>query len=192
MAWESATVEAAGKAIVSAWDRAAVDASEEAHVRAWGRATVKAHDSAAVEAWDQTAVTAAGSATVTTWGGAAVTSAEEWCELYGVDVSDGVAILFKAVDADFKSRFGMSYAPGTRPVAGDWDGGESRCGGGLHFSPRPYLALEFTHSANRYVACPVRLAAMVVLPGPYQNKVKAKEVCAPVYEVDENGLELRS
>ena len=49
------------------------------------------------------------------------------------------------------------------------------------------LGLEFTHRARRYVACPVRLEDIAVGPGPHQNKVRAKEVCAPVYEVDDNG-----
>jgi hypothetical protein len=116
------------------------------------------------------------------------TSAEQWCRFNGVEVENGVAILYKAVDAEFTSRYGTSYQPGSLPEAPDWDGGERKCGGGLHFSPRPYLALEFTHRAARYVACPVRLEDIVVQPGPYQNKVKARGVCAPVYEVDENGL----
>ena len=40
----------------------------------------------------------------------------------------------------------------------------------------------------RFVACPVRLADIVVHPnGIYPDKVKASGVCAPVYEVDQDG-----
>ena len=40
----------------------------------------------------------------------------------------------------------------------------------------------------RFVACPVRLEDMVVHPnGDYPDKVKVSGVCAPVYEVHEDG-----
>ena len=40
----------------------------------------------------------------------------------------------------------------------------------------------------RFVACPVRLEDMAVdLNGDYPNKVKVSGVCAPVYEVHEDG-----
>lgn len=203
MAWEGATVEASGTATVKAWDRVTVEASERAHVRAWGRATVNAVDAVTVEAWDRVAVARGDGVTVQTWGGATVTrggeephpdpeplvitTAEQWCGLYGVEVTDSVALLYKAVGPDFRSRHGISYEPGSRPQAPDWDPGEGKCGGGLHFSPRPYLGLEFTHGGGRYVACPVRLDEITGWGGPYQSKVRAKGVCAPVYEVDENG-----
>ena len=85
------------------------------------------------------------------------------------------------------SRYGTSYAPGSLPSAPDWNQGEGSCGGGLHLSPRPYLGLEFTHEVGRFVACPVRLEDIAIGSGPYRNKVRAKAVCAPVYEVDDNG-----
>ena len=81
-------------------------------------------------------------------------TAQEWCDHYGVEVEDGVATLYKAVDADFNSYHGMSYRPGTQPQAPDWDGGEEECGGGIHLSPRPGLALPRTYGARRFVACP--------------------------------------
>ena len=40
----------------------------------------------------------------------------------------------------------------------------------------------------RFVACPVRLTDIAVHPRPvYPDKVKARAVCAPVYEVREDG-----
>jgi hypothetical protein len=185
MAWQSASVEASGDATVLAWGGATVTASERARVRAWGRAKVGAKDEATVEVWDRAIVTGADEA------GQAreiqqIASAEDWCRLYGVQVQNGVAILYKAVDEDFRSRYGTSYEPGSEPQAADWDE-RRKCGGGLHFSPRPYMGLEFTQSRARFVACPVRLDDIAAWGGPYPNKVKARGVCAPVYEVDENG-----
>jgi hypothetical protein len=194
MAWESVTVEAAGEAQVLAWDRAKVEASERACIRAWGSATVRATGSVTVEAWDRATVAADPSVSVQAWGApddagqfAPATSAEDWCRTYGVAVEDGIATLFKSVSSDYTSRFGTSYAPGSLPGAPDWDEGERSCGGGLHLSPRPYLGLEFTHRIGRFVACPVRLEDIAVGSGPYRNKVRARAVCAPVYEVDDNG-----
>jgi hypothetical protein len=82
----------------------------------------------------------------------------------------------------------MSYLPGSQPQAPDWDGGEQECGGGIHLSPRPGLALPRTYGAHRFVACPVRVADIVTHPGgDYPDTVKAPGVCAPVYEVDDLG-----
>ena len=50
------------------------------------------------------------------------------------------------------------------------------------------MTLEFDRDAKRFVACPVRLDEMVVHPrGQMPQKVKAKRVCAPCWEVDEDG-----
>ena len=118
----------------------------------------------------------------------AITSAEEWCEFYGVEVVDGVATLFKAVDDDFKSGYGFAYTPGTAPEAPDWDGGKAECGGGLHFSPLPFLAAGFHREATRYVACPVSLEDIAVHEDAvHPSKVKARRVCAPCYECDIDG-----
>ena len=112
----------------------------------------------------------------------------EWCAYYGVPVKDGVAVLFKGVDHGFRSGRGFLYVPGTKPEAPDWDGAVRECGGGLHFSPHPSMTLEFFSEATRFVACPVALADIVVHPnGESPQKVKARRVCAPCWEVDEDG-----
>jgi hypothetical protein len=117
-----------------------------------------------------------------------ITTASEWCKFYGVKVTRGVAILFKAVGKDFKSKRRMSYEPGTIPEAPDWDGGKAECGGGLHFSPRPFQALSFDWEATRFVACPVKVSDIVVhKDAQYPEKVKAPRVCKPCYEVDIDG-----
>ncbi len=118
--------------------------------------------------------------------------AKDWCKHYGVDVKRDIATLYKAVDDDFSTdngrKYGVSYKLGTTPVAPDWDGGKAECGGGLHFSPHPKMALEFNASAKRFVACLVKLSEIAVYPdGLYPQKVKARGCCGPVVEVDRNG-----
>ena len=113
---------------------------------------------------------------------------EKWCEYHGVEVKDGVAIVYKAVNEDYVSPHGIRYAPGTVPVAPDWDGGKEECGGGLHYSPSPSMALAFNYDAKHFVACPVALQDIAVHPdGQYPEKIKARGCCAPVWEVDEDG-----
>lgn len=112
----------------------------------------------------------------------------EWCAYYDVTVKDGVAILYKGVRDDYRSAAGFLYAPGTMPEAHDWNGAETECGGGLHFSPRPLSTREFDRKATRYIACPIALEDMVVYPdGVYPHKAKARRICAPCWEVDERG-----
>jgi hypothetical protein len=112
----------------------------------------------------------------------------EWCDFYGLDVKDGVVVLFKAVGPRFRSRNGVHYTPGTEPAAPDWDGGAQECGGGLHFSPHPQMALEFVSASEHFIACPVKVDEIVVHPdGVYPQKVKAPRVCAPCWEVDRDG-----
>jgi len=191
-AWGSASVEATGSGVVEARGSAVVVASGSVTVRAFGSSIVRARGEVRVEATDGVSVTRH-SKRVTVSGGCVTdavgfASAEEWCEYYGVEVNQGVAILFKAVDEDFNSYHGTSYQPGTEPFAPDWDGGEQECGGGLHFSPRPTFALPRPDDSMRFVACPVRLEDIVVHPsGTYPEMVKAPRVCAPVYEVQEDG-----
>jgi hypothetical protein len=191
-AWDSAHVHARGEARVEARESAYVVAEGRTTVKAFGSVIVRARGSARVEAQAGVAVIRHGPGVAVARGAVAEAvrfeNAAEWCDYYGVDVDGGVATLYKAVDEEFNSPFGMSYRPGTSPHAGDWDGGERECGGGLHFSPQPMFAVTSPGDRLRFVACPVRLEDIVVHPdGHYPGKVKARGVCAPVYEVDENG-----
>src|SRR3990167_8199551 len=116
-----------------------------------------------------------------------IATGKEWCDYYGVPIVRGVAVLYKALDNDFKATHGLSYAPGTMPKAPDWDGGEVECGGGLHFSPHPQMARAFKDEETRVVACPVKVSEIVVhKAAEYLEKVKAPRVCAPCWEVDED------
>jgi hypothetical protein len=119
-----------------------------------------------------------------------VLSPGDWCARYEVPVRDGVVILFKCVSETFRSNWHGDYAPGTIPRASDWDGGKAECGGGLHFCPTPGHARGY-QDGSRYVACPVALAELAVVPDPnYPDKIKAAGCCAEVYECDENGQKL--
>jgi hypothetical protein len=117
-----------------------------------------------------------------------IDTAERWCEHYGVKIEGDRAILYKGLKEDFTSPHGMSYSPGSIPVATDWDGGKKECGGGLHFSPHPVMTEEFIDDPKRFCACPVLLSDISVHPdGEFPQKVKARGCCAPVWEVDQDG-----
>jgi hypothetical protein len=190
--WGSAHVFAAGSVSVEALETAVVTVGGTATVRAFGSVMVRARGRAQIEATDGVAVMRHGPGAVVS--GTGVTEAtrpgspEEWCAYYGIPVENGVAIFYKAVDENFDSYHGGSYRPGSEPSAPDWDGGEQECGGGLHFSPRPTFALAAPADDMRFVACPVRLEDIAFHPGGvYPDKVKARRLCAPIYEVHEDG-----
>ncbi len=213
-ACDSANVTAYGSANVRAYGSANVRAYDSANVRAYGTANVRAYDSANVTAYGSANVTAYGSANVRASKSASVhvlskgakikggvrikpfvpKTTKAWCEAYGVPVVRGVAILFKAVGADFISPCGGNYAPGSTPVAIDWDGGKAECGGGLHFSPCPGLAMRFNDAAKKYVACPVRLTDMRAPKAgdAHPDKIKASKCAGPVWECDINGKRIES
>jgi hypothetical protein len=216
-AYGSATVTAYGSATVTASGSATVTAYDSATVTAYGSATVTASDSATVTASGSATVTASGhtilrvsnavkviaTATVivaisgsscSVKGGIKVNrekpnDAKSWCLHYGIKPNRGIVVLFKAVDSNYKANYNQfDYTPGTKPTAPDWDGGITECGGGLHFSPTPWMALQFNSSATKFVACPIKLSDIVVHPnGQYPEKVKAKGCCKPCYECDIDG-----
>jgi hypothetical protein len=193
-AWRKAAVQARDSVFVVAGGAASVTARDSTVVKAWDAAQVDAGDSVEVEAWEAASVTAATSARVTRRGEAEadIDSPAKWCELYGVHVEDGVATLYKAVDDEFRSQHGFGYEPGSEPRSSDWDA-SPRCGGGLHFSPAPWFALELAPYATRFVACPVPIAEVVVIDElRHRRKVKAPSVCAPVYEVDIKAARVRA
>ena len=177
-----------------------------------GSSHVEARDSSHVEAWDSSHVVAGGSShvvaralvaihqhseTATVRGGVIIkvsipVTCEAWCAFYGVSIADGRAILYKAVREDYRSGHGLLYAPESQPEAPDWDDGQIECGGGLHFVPSPTLGLEFDNAATRFMACPVALADMrpPTRADRYPHKIKARRVCAPIWEVDRHGQRL--
>ena len=193
----SATVRASGSATVSAYGSATVIAYGSATVRAYGSATVRASGSATVRASGSATVSASGYVAVhrlsmrsTITGGVVITppdltDAKNWCEFYGVEVNRGYATLYKAVRDDYVSRNGFAYTPGAKLSAPDWRA-DNDCGGGLHFSPRAFMALAY-HEGPRFVACKVKVADLVVIgDAGSADKVKAP-ACSVLYECDQDG-----
>ena len=157
-----------------------------------GSATVQASDSATVRASKYVAVTKIGDMVKAT-GGVQIDyrqpqNLDEWLEEYAIEITDGVAIVYKAVDSDFKSAHGGNYTPGTCPECDHWDT-SVECGGGLHVCGTPFHALSFYPEAKRFVALPVLVDSIAHWPnGDYPTKVKVPRVVAPgSYEVDING-----
>ncbi len=192
-AYDSSQVTACGSSQVRAYDSSQVTAYDSSQVTACGSSQVTAYDSSQVRAYDSSQVTACDYVAVTRTnphikvsGGVVIdvpdlNDAVEWCRYYGIDVKRGVATVFKAVDDDYKSGYGADYTPGKKPKADDWDPTPT-CGGGLHFSPRPFMALDYAGGATRFLACRVKVSEMVALG----DKIKAPRVLSCV-EVNEDG-----
>ncbi|MGB6728248.1 MAG: hypothetical protein WBE74_20320, partial [Terracidiphilus sp.] len=162
-----------------------------------GSATVRASDSATVRASKYVAVTKIGGKVKTT-GGVHIDylpsqNLAEWMEEYDIQVKDGVAIVYKAVDSDFKSERGGEYSPGSQTECDHWDA-SVECGGGLHVCGTPFHALSFYGDAKRFVALPVAVDSIAHWPnGNYPTKVKVPRVVAPgCYEVDIDGKPVRA
>lgn len=136
----------------------------------------------------------------------------KWCRKYGVKVSNGVALLYKAVESDYHSTYGrfhanrtygtVDYSIGSIPIALDWDGGQEEVGFGLHFCPSPETAwnwysinflgneeerryVKFSTSNARLMACPVRIADIrsPKKTDHIRTSIKAWRCCAPIWEV---------
>ncbi len=170
----------------------------------YGSSQVTAYDSSQVTAYGSSQVRASKFVAVTIHGKNVrakggvqikipeIATAKAWCEHHGVEVKKGVAVLFKAVEADYSTgnarAKGIFYKPGDTPSAPDWDGGIEECGGGLHFSPTPGHALEFNREAKHFVACPVKIKSIKVHKNAtYPQKIKAPSACGPCCEVDIHG-----
>jgi len=108
-----------------------------------------------------------------------------WCGYHGVEVIDGVATLYKAVNDQWTTSRGVDYSPGSTPSCDDWQDTDS-CGGGLHFGPTPTHALAYHPEATRFVAVGVNLSELRPISGG-TAKAKAKRVVRACVEVDESG-----
>ena len=165
--------------VYTAYDSSQVTACGSSQVTAYGSSQVMAYGSSQVMASKQVAVTIHGKPKVT--GGVQIAykgplTAKAWLDNYGVVPVKGIAILYKIVRADWKSQHGTSYAPGTTPMADDWDGGKAECGGGLHFCPMPCMCYQFDSEGIKFVACPVKVSEIVVHKDPqYPTKIKLRE-----------------
>ena len=210
----NARVRAYGNARVRAYGNAFVEAYGNASVRADGNASVRADGNASVEAYGNASVEADGNASVRAYGNASVEARKyvaihkfptssgkiaggviievpdlvdgaAWCDFHGVDVADGAAILFKALDEDFSTAHarerGIFYTLGAEVEAADWRP-TPECGHGLHACARPWVALRYNRGAARYVQVRVQVADIVVI----DDKVKVPALTV-VCECDLDG-----
>ena len=75
--------------------------------------------------------------------------AATWCDLAGIAVENGSALVYKYVDADFNAGHNhtlTAYRPGETVTATDWNPVAER-GGGLHFGPSPKVARNLSGAA---------------------------------------------
>jgi hypothetical protein len=197
-AWDSAHVVARGSAHVVARGSAHVVAWGSAHVVAWGSAHVEARDSAHVEASKYVAihlhsqrVTLDGEGHVIDLTTIDLSDPGAWCEFRGVQVTDGVVYVYKAVNAQWTTDRGTDYSPGSLPEATDWDAAWLDCGRGLHFCDHPMRSLGYlggSVSDAKFLKVGVRLDEMV----PLGDKIKAKRVVVACVEVDRYGKEIKA
>ena len=200
-AYDSATVRAYDSATVRAYGSATVRASGSATVRAYGSATVEAYDSATVRAYGSATVRASKyvavhllSASVTYAGGVVIdatrrdSTGHSWCEYHGATVTDGTAVLYKAVLDDYTTGRGgeWTYAPGRTVVARDFTA-VRECGEGLHLCATPWQSRKYLKSATRYVAVRVDVASII----PLDDKCKVPS-CEVLHEVDVDGEQIGS
>jgi hypothetical protein len=198
-AYGSATVQAYDSATVQAYDSATVQAYDSATVQAYGSATVRAYDSATVEASTHVAVHLHSARAVVT-GGVLIDIAAldlndpaTWCGYRGVQVHDGTALLYKAVNASLAAGHqyykATTYTIGSDVTADDWRD-DHDCGGGLHVSPSPDQAKRYRpegETDTRYL----RVAAALTDLRPIGDKAKARTVRV-LAEVDAAGNDLAS
>lgn len=195
-------VEATGTTTITASGSSAIIAAGNTYVTAFGATRVRASAQALVRDRNSygkitttsstTLITSTGTARCTARG--VYTSSADWCEKHGVTIADdNTVVLYKAVNKEFISTHHALYKPGSWTVAHDWDGTFRECGGGLHFSARPFLALGY-HGLDkdnvRFVACRVRVDQIANFREPsFPDKVKA-EMCFNLYECDLFGNQL--
>ena len=163
-----------------------LDVHDSATVTASGSATVTASAHVAVHIHSAHVVATGG--VIIDVSGLDLSDAVSWCAHHGVDVVAGVATVFKAVDGSWTTGRGTDYSPGSLPEAPDWRD-DHECGGGLHFSPWPWQALEYHPEATRFVAVGVAIETIRPIWGGVP-KCKAPRVVVACREVTINGDEV--
>ncbi len=193
-AWENSHVEAWGNSHVVARENSHVVARENSHVEAWENSHVEAWGNSHVEACSAFVVIILMAASVVASGGKIVVNYEqsinprEWAVSCNATIDGDSLLLYKRVAADFSTQNGVVYLIGEEVIAPDWDEGHRECGYGLHFCPLPKICDDFRdNKSDRYVACSVKIADIVVHSRPeYPHKVKAR-ACRVLYECDREG-----
>jgi len=210
-AYGSSQVTACCSSQVSAYDSSQVRAYDSSQVTAYGSSQVTAYGSSQVRAcgnvfirlYSALSIKASSSVIIhilgkckSIKGGIQIKSKkiktiDDWCDFYGAKKVKDCVILYKAVDDNYMSMYGTCYKPKTKPEALDWDGGKQACGKGLHFSASPREAREFFRGATKFVACPIKKSEIAIHPNcDSPEKVKARAVSKPCYEVDIDGVRI--
>jgi len=178
---------------VTACDSSTVTACDSSTVTACDSSTVRAYDSSTVRAKSRVAVHLhSGRATIA--GGVIIDHTQEpiepaaWCAWHDIDITDGIATVYKAVNDGWTTDRGTDYAPGALPSCDDWID-NNQCGGGLHFSPTPIEARAYHREATRYVAVGVTVADLRPILG-VTPKCKSPRVVRACVEVDIDGREV--
>ena len=197
---ENSSVEAWGNSSVVAWENSSVVAWENSSVVARGNSSVVARGNSSVEAWensilrslsDDSNITASHNSviilqeckpSVKISGHATLVNTTQtkhtintFNEMHG-NGSDEI-ILFKSVRPDNNKDFytnTIEYKVGATVSCPDFDPSTDReCGGGLHLSPSPGLALSY--NKGRVLKCSVKLKDISVYPYNV-TKVRCKKV----------------
>lgn len=108
-----------------------------------------------------------------------------WCKYHGVEVKNGIATVFKAVNDQWTTGRGTDYSPGSKPKCNDFED-TNECGNGLHFGPSPSHARSYFESATRYIAVGVKVSELRPITGSVA-KAKAPRVVRACIEVDVHG-----
>jgi uncharacterized protein (DUF2345 family) len=205
-AHDSSSISAYNSVSVTAHDSVSVRAYDSGWITAHGSSSVAAHDSVSVRAHNSVSVTAHGSSSITAHDSVSITAGgfvavrllsklakvkgghvidmadldlskiDAWASYHGVEIIDGEAIVYKAVDSNLRSGQGVYYPIGERVDATDWKPGDF-CGNGLHFSPWPHQAHLYFGKATRFLKVAVKLDELTVIDGNTTNmtpKLKAK------------------
>jgi len=193
--WDSSHAELWGSSHAELWGSSHAVLQDSSHAEAFGNVFIRLFSCLKIKAGRHVVIIDHGENKSKITGGIIIKAykpktALQWCLHWGVKAEKKIAILFKGVGEKYMSVKGGNYTPKTIPVALDWDGGKAECGGGLHFSPLPKMTRQFC-APVKYIACPVALEDIAVHPdGEYPEKVKARGCCAPVWEVNENGVKI--
>lgn len=198
-AYENSSVTAWENSFVVAYGNSPIVAYENSSVVAYGNSFVETYEKSSVEAYENSSVVAHGNSTVTACGNAQIVkrsdtanltvsgnarivklpeTPQEYCDFYGIDVTDGNVILYKAVrdnyasfhDANFVYSIGETKTnecdPSTKEV----------CSYGLHVS-HLHWAIKFGRQNGKFkiLKCAVPIDEIVV-PKHTDGKVRTSEL----------------
>ena len=182
-----------GSSRVVAWGSSRVEARDSSSVVARGSSSVDAWGSSSVDASKYVAIHLHSKRVKLTGDGHVIdvtdidtNNVDDFIAFHGVEVADGKATLYKAVDAGLNAgqhHTLTNYPIGETVVAPDWKPSND-CGYGLHFGYRPAVAGSYFNGEGspRFLEVTVDLADLVALG----DKAKARE-CFVVREVDIHG-----